>query len=320
MSEEKNYRIAFSSHSFCFICKWPNKYVKLHKVKQTSIDYALREFNLIIKKGARCCEFHLNDKMQIKIDQFHLIPTTTRKNPKFRVTDFNFNQYSYVFELFNDLYYLDEKTCEEITGWSKEKFIEFCGFIKSIHNTKTRTKEQLIALYRFWLRKGLNENILARMFGKDISQQKISYYLSRIRDAINKDFVPQFLGTNKERKFYLEHNNLTASKLYNISDDVLVIVVDGTYCRIEKSANNQFQYSSWSEQKKDLLIKPFLITCADGWIIDCYGPFKANQNDAKIFEYILKTDKELMKILLKNKTLIFTDRGNFNFVFTQTIS
>ena len=60
----------------------------------------------------------------------------------------------------------------------------------------------------------------------------------------------------------------------------------------------------------DLLIKPFIICCADGYIIDVYGPFKANQNDSKILDYILNTDKDLMKILQPNKTIIFLDRGN----------
>ncbi|CAF1054262.1 unnamed protein product [Brachionus calyciflorus] len=38
----------------------------------------------------------------------------------------------------------------------------------------------------------------------------------------------------------------------------------------------------------DLLIKPFLVCCSDGYIIDCYGPLKDNFNDAKILDYILK--------------------------------
>ena len=59
----------------------------------------------------------------------------------------------------------------------------------------------------------------------------------------------------------------------------------------------------------DLLIKPFLICCADGYIIDCYGPFQANLNDAKIFDYVLKTDPNLMELLLPNKTFAFLDRG-----------
>jgi len=87
------------------------------------------------------------------------------------------------------------------------------------------------------------------------------------------------------------------------------MVVDATYTRLEKSSNNAFQYSSWSQQKKDLLIKPFLVCCTDGYIIDCYGPFEAHLNDAKIFAYILKTDHNLLRILEPQKTLVLVDRG-----------
>ena len=88
-------------------------------------------------------------------------------------------------------------------------------------------------------------------------------------------------------------------------------MADATYIRIEKSFNNEFQYKSWSGQKKDSLVKPFLICCTDGYIIDLYGPFPANQNDATIFEYILSTDNDLQNILQPNKTIAILDRGNF---------
>jgi hypothetical protein len=69
----------------------------------------------------------------------------------------------------------------------------------------------------------------------------------------------------------------------------------------------------------DLLIKPFIVCCTDGYIIDCYGPFQANQNDAKIFDYILQTDHELRNVLLPNKTYVFLDRGiSFKYLFVTS--
>ena len=104
-------------------------------------------------------------------------------------------------------------------------------------------------------------------------------------------------------------------KLHDLLTDHLVIVADGTYCKIEKSKNNDFQYKTYSKQKCASLIKPFLICCADGYIIDCYGPFPANKNDSSILNYILKTDPDLEKLLIPNKTLILLDRGKqFNFI------
>jgi len=53
-----------------------------------------------------------------------------------------------------------------------------------------------------------------------------------------------------------------------------------------------------------------MMCCADGYFIDCYGPFPATLNDANIFRYILKTDNDLIE-LCKEKTQImfFVDRG-----------
>ena len=253
MSSNLGYRVAFSSHSFCFICKWPNKFVKLRKVKSSSIKYALSEHKTIIKSGTRCCEFHLNESGLIKIDQFNLIPTIPLHKRKARLSDLKLDFNVNVFDHFEETYYLDDKRCQEITGWTKEKFLEFCNIIKSPNFHKKVSKEQLVALYRFWLRKGLDEFVLSKMFSKNISQQKISKYLSQIRKAIYRDFVPLFLGSTKERSFYLNHNNIMATKLHDLSEDVLVIIVDGTYCRLQKSANNEFQYSCWSNKKKSFI-------------------------------------------------------------------
>ena len=101
------------------------------------------------------------------------------------------------------------------------------------------------------------------------------------------------------------------SALYGLKTDDLVVIADGTYSKIEKSSNNDFQYKSWSLQKNASLFKPFLICCADGYIIDMYGPFQANTNDATIFDYILNTDQELSRILIAEKTTMVLDRGNF---------
>ena len=155
----------------------------------------------------------------------------------------------------------------------------------------------------------MDQKSLASMFSSHTTQQQISEYLRQIRVAIEKDFVPYFLGAHKEREFFLQFNTVMTHQLHNLSKDDLVVIADGTYCKIEKSKNNDFQYKTYSVQKNTSLFKPFLICCADGYIIDCYGPFAANLNDSAILNYILETDLELNKILLPNKTLMLLDRG-----------
>jgi hypothetical protein len=167
----------------------------------------------------------------------------------------------------------------------------------------------LVSIYRYWLRKGIDQTSLA-LLRSSSSQQQISEYLRTIRVAINKDFVPFFLGaSHKDRNFFLQHNHETVVELHQMEKDDLAIFADATYCRIEKSADNQFQSDTYSKQKLDLLIKPFIICCADGYFIDVYGPYPARRNDAVIFDHVLNSDDSLRRLFVKNKTLCFLDRG-----------
>ena len=151
------------------------------------------------------------------------------------------------------------------------------------------------------------------MLKSNTTQQQISHYLSQIREAINRDFVPLFLGANKGKQFFLQHNTESVKILHELQNDELAIIVDGTYTRLEKSSNNDFQYVSYSMHKSQNLIKPFIICCADGYFLECYGPFQANLNDAQIFNYILETDKDLEELLTpKEKIIMFLDRGIYD--------
>lgn len=130
--------------------------------------------------------------------------------------------------------------------------MSFAKYITSINNTEDRSVEELIALYRFWPRKGLVQTTLA-LFKKNCHQREISRYLAQIRNAILKDFLPYFLGAeSRSRDFLIQHNNQTSIIVNNLHKYELVVVADATYTRIEKSSNNNFQYNTWSQQKMDL--------------------------------------------------------------------
>lgn len=307
-------KTARSWHGRCFIC---GRKSGLHRIKKQSVLDAYIFYKIIIKEHARCCSRHFDENRLIKLDHISNIPTSLRYyscHSKLILDSLSLTSVG-IFDKFKNMNNVTEKECYEITRWTKDKFNEFCKYIKSVKCSNRRKKEQLVAIYRFWLRKGIDQTSLA-LFKKNTSQQQISHYLNQIRIAINKDFVPLFLGADKGRQFFLNHNDASTKTLHELDEDVLAIVVDATYNRLEKSANNQFQYKCWSQQKMDLLIKPFIVCCTDGYIIDCYGPFQANQNDAKIFDYILETDHDLKNILLPNKTYVFLDRGNsFNHNF-----
>lgn len=155
-----------------------------------------------------------------------------------------------IIDRFKDMASLDDDICIDISGWKKADFIRFTNYITSIRDTNGRTKEQLIAIYRLWLRKGLDYASISKM-KNDTSVQQIGHYLAQIREAINKDILPLFLGAKHlNRRDFLLFNNITTTVLHDLRFDDLAVIADGTYCRIEKSSNNTFQYNSWSEQKK----------------------------------------------------------------------
>ena len=153
-----------------------------------------------------------------------------------------------IFNQFRDMINLDDEVCQKVTGWTKKQFILFSKYINSVNDSAGRTLEELIALYRFWLINGCNQKTIA--FTKtNSSQQEISHYLAQIRKSIYSDFVPHFLGSDKPREFYVNHNNESVRALFNLKRNQLVLIADGTYLQCEKSRNNDFQYLTYSGQK-----------------------------------------------------------------------
>ena len=139
-----------------------------------------------------------------------------------------------------NLVILSENDCFSVTRWTKDQFIRFSKYITSIKDNKHRSKEQLIALYKYWLWKGTDQSTLSLLFNFNTNQRQISDYLEQIRIAIFKDFVPFYLGSNKSREFFLKHNTTQSQELFNLDDQTLCLIADGTYTRLEKSRNNEF--------------------------------------------------------------------------------
>ncbi|CAF1139559.1 unnamed protein product, partial [Brachionus calyciflorus] len=93
--------------------------------------------------------------------------------------------------------------------------------------------------------------------------------------------------------------------LFDLRDDQLTIIANGTYCSCQKSTNNMIQRKLYSGHKKRPLVKPFVVTTTTGKIIDIYGNYGATDNDASIMEDVLNRDKNLKELILKNDLAIF---------------
>jgi hypothetical protein len=77
---------------------------------------------------------------------------------------------------------------------------------------KGRNKYQLIALFRYWAMKGIDQFTLSKM-KKNTTRRDICRYLNQIRLIIYNDFVPHFLGAcSRGRDFFLQQNTKTAKE------------------------------------------------------------------------------------------------------------
>jgi hypothetical protein len=112
----------------CFICLRKGK---LQKIKKLSVIKAFKDFKIIIKSNALHCSRHLNENGLIKTEDYIKI----RHKMKFynRESLNELKNYTNpckkdIFEQFNDLDSLKDEDCSQITGWSKEVFIQFCNY------------------------------------------------------------------------------------------------------------------------------------------------------------------------------------------------
>lgn len=94
-----------------------------------------------------------------------------------------------------------------------------------------------------------------------------------------------------------------------------ILIYDETYICIQKSSNFLFQKQSYSLHKFRNLLKPFLITCTDGYVIDVTGPHAATTSNATIMNTYIQNELNPMHYVLQNNYTFVLDRG-----FIDTIS
>jgi hypothetical protein len=205
---------------------------------------------------------------------------------------------------------MPDKECLDFTGFTKAEFLYILNHLKNIDfkNSPGRTREQALAIYLFWLKTGISQEMIKSIFNiKD--QQTVSSYCQQVREALMKDFVPQHLGIDSfSRKQWLDTNTGIASVLYDLNDIRLCTVADGTYCYCEKPADNYLQRLLYSGQKKRHLVKIFIICATNGRIIDVFGPFAATMNDASILKYLMEKVPQARNIF-QDDDVILLDRG-----------
>ena len=277
--------------------------------------------NILIPRDSKSCPKHLSrknvflrkclnnleivsDDSVLTNDEIQMLLTSLRQTSKYTL-----------FERFSKRKNISEEECKQFTGLNKEQFNEVLCSLESLKESPSRTKAQALAVYLFWLRTGLDHRTIASLFSID-NYQTISAYNKQVRNALLKDFVPKHLGVSHlSREQWVKENTLMAKTIFDVPDDKLILVADGTYLYHGKSLDNELQRKSFSMQKGRHLSKPFVICITSGRIVDIYGLYPASQNDATILETIFKSNKDLRK-LIEADDHILLDRGFRNVIDT----
>lgn len=141
------------------------------------------------------------------------------------------------------------------------------------------------------------------------NRQLISKRVKNGREILLERFVPSHLGYNNcNRDKLLSHTTDMARMLYcNNDHSKCVTIWDGTYIYTCSTANYTHQRKIFSGQKHRHLFKIMKVVGVDGTILDVFGPYPANKNDAEILRLIF--EKTGIQNIFRPGDVFLVDRG-----------
>ncbi|XP_076081629.1 uncharacterized protein LOC143052466 [Mytilus galloprovincialis] len=315
---ELNISSTHTSHRFCIVCKKEGtSRNKLCKVPLQARTQAFIKNAVFIDGNTRCCKHHLSEQLfdDTSLQALTAKYTTTYMN-RSDITSLLENvrktlATSHILNFDNPLS-LSDGDYYNLTGLSKQQFNELSSYIVSARQTNVRSVRTCIAVLLTKLRTGLPNHILGTIFSLTKSQVQRCIHSARV--SLMQDFVPHFIGFQhiSHEDFVRNHTTPIAKTLFaNDSEDAAIIVMDGTYIYLQKSADYEFQRLSYSLHKNRPLVKPMVIVGTDGYILSVLGPYFANgkNNDAAITKHMISVNAEGMNEWLETSDVCVVDRG-----------
>lgn len=142
-----------------------------------------------------------------------------------------------------------------------------------------------------------------------VPRRTLENMMDNVREILCQDFVPRHVGIEHlNREELLRHNLTIPNGLYG-GDNNAIVICDGTYIYINKSSNYMFQKDTYSLHKYKNLLKPFLIVASDGYIVDCFSPYKATTSDAVIMTNLFNNENSALRLYFRNNDAFILDRG-----------
>lgn len=325
------YRLSKSKRK-CSICNiyFSKKNKKFEDISEKIRAECLINHRIFIPEKSTCCTSHIcddslkeNDIEKIKkskimlfsIEQHELIEIfslmkTMLQNLKSKLDSMEKKPILY----FDTNSTFDNSNYYVLTGLTSQQFDALCSRIPStaIKHSDLRSPRSAIACLLVKLRLGLSHEVLATLFGFQ-NRKTVGRILDSARQALIKYFVPNHLGfSHISRDDVIDnHTRPLAKKILANGEEKAILILDGTYIYIQKSAHNMLQRKTYSMHKGRPLVKTMMIVSTDGYIVSMLGPYFADykNNDAEITKNIIYNNKEEILDWLKPNDILVVDRG-----------
>lgn len=207
---------------------------------------------------------------------------------------------------FENIQSMPEHIIHYYLGLTKAQYQQILSEVPRLSN-KHRGSFALAA-YLMKLRTGDSDERMSALL--QVPRSTLERLMNMAREILNQDFVPRNLGINHiSRAEIAQRNLMIPNGLYGGEERRPIIIADGTYIYIEKSSNYLYQKKTYSLHKYRNLVKPFLLVCSDGYIIDILGPYPATTSDAHIINNEFSNESSSLRQYFQTGDVFILDRG-----------
>ena len=300
-----NYVRAVDTESRCFIegCQGRDR----HRVPLNKRIMLLNTYSYYVPQNNRLCNQHLNieswDFLNGMLDNYintftasHLEDMLALKGHLSSTLDFA------------NLTRMDDHLVYHWIGMNKEQFNIILNEVPQLNQMRCGTVG--LAAYLIKLRTGdSNERISSLL---NIPRRTLDGYITTVRDLMHEYFVPEHFGLHHINRQQIVQRTLLLPRglfSHHNGEDRPVVIIDGTYCYIQKSSNYLYQKRTYSLHKYQNLVKPFLIVCPDGYIVDVMGPYPATSSDADIMRREFQNENSMLREYFQPGDAFILDRG-----------
>ncbi|CAF1611285.1 unnamed protein product [Rotaria magnacalcarata] len=322
------------SNKICSICgkSFSSKSISCQEINQSTRVQCLLDHNIYIPIGNRCCLNHHSENglsiqsieklktnkenhCTIKRDDLIIILNDMKEELQTKDSKIDELKQNPPLNFDDNGIKMSDTSFKALTGLNQDQLNDLCSHISAsaLRHTDIRSPRTTITCLLIKLRLGVSHQTLCTLFSiEDV--RKMSRILDSASSALIKYFVPKHLGFDHiNRSEVINHHTRPHAKILLGDDDPnkAILILDGTYCYIQKSGNNLLQRRTYSLHKGKPLVKPMMIVASDGYIISAIGPFLADRthNDAEITKNIIYNNKEGITDWLRSEDHIIVDRG-----------